>query len=428
MRRLLPFVLPTFLWAQSYPEIISGIDRSFAVQSAEQLEKAAWESYLAAEGKNLPSVDARLSVRKLEEVPTVTFGSATVPMGTKNGAVGELALTYPLFTGFALTASIEKAKLSHESAALRVADLKRNLYINATRLYASVSAADAIIAAQNEAKNAIEESYKKAKGLHENGLLAPAALYAIEARGFEIDAQLTETKNRKRQALNQLSYLAGMEVDTAALPAGTLSNPTRGEIMRLALSNREDLLGVAKALDISKSDIALAQSRFYPSLVLVGALKRQGDSLELNGDGYTNADQSYAGVSASWNLFSGLSDLHTTQSAQAAKLAAYTTFEDYKRRIATEIDNGFLDIESTLSRFKSTHMEVKASEEYAKLTRGRFDNQLASADELSRAIADLAAVKAKEAHLKSELFNLNVLLWLQGGLDVYREKVLHPLP
>ncbi|MDQ1297851.1 MAG: outer membrane protein, partial [Campylobacterota bacterium] len=58
------------------------------------------------------------------------------------------------------------------------------------------------------------------------------------------------------------------------------------------------------------------------------------------------------------------------------------------------------------------------------LTRGRFDNKLASADELSRAIADLSSTKAKEATLKSDLFTQKATLWLLGGLKVYEEKVL----
>lgn len=428
MKRLLPLVVPVLMWGQSYSEVISRIDKTVAVQSAERLEKAAYETYLAAEGKSLPSVDARLSVRKLAETPTVTFGSATMPMGTRNGATGELALTYPLFTGFALAASIEKAKLSHEKTVLQVAELKRNLYISATRLYSLISSSDTVIEAHAEAKKAIEDSLEKAKGLFENGLLPPSALSAIEAKAYEIDAQLTEARHRKRQALNQLSYLSGTEIESARISESLLPCPPQEEIMRLALSEREDLLGIAKALDIAESEITLAQSRYYPNIAAVGALKRQGDSLKLNGDGYTNADQSYAGVSASWNLFSGLSDIHTTQGAKAGRLAAHLALEDYKQRIAAEIKNAYLDVESLRSRLKSARMQTRAAEEYDQLTRGRFDNQLASADEVSRAISDLAAAKAKTADLEAELFNQTATLWLRGGLNAYRQKVLPILP
>lgn len=424
MKRLLTLVLPTFLWAQSYSEVISTLEHSLALQSARQLETAALESYRAAEGKNLPSLDASMSAIKFQETPTVMFASSKLPMGTKNHTEGSLTLTYPLFSGFAISSSIEKAKFSHEKAVLEVADLKRNLYINATKLYSAAASADEIIAAQEEAKKAITESYAKAKGLYDNGLLAPAELYAIEAKKFEIDAQITESRTRKYQALNQLSYLTGNTIESAHIPDNALPVIEKSNMLATALSQREDLLALAKSMNITESDIILAQSRYYPSVALIGSLKGQGDTLGLSGDGYTNANKSYAGVSASWNLFSGFSDIHTTEAAKAAKLASAIALEDYKRRIFTEIDNTYLDIQATQSKLESARMQIRASGEYAKLTRGRFDNQLAGADELSRSIADLASAKAKAANLASDLFNQTAILWLEGGLNVYQEKVL----
>ncbi|HZF70187.1 TolC family protein [Sulfuricurvum sp.] len=424
MKRLFLFILPTWIWAQSYPEVISVLDHSLMLQSAQQLEIAAYESYKAAEGKNLPTLDASLSAIKFQDTTTVTFGSMKLPMGTKNHTEGSLTLTYPLFSGFAISSSIEKAKFSHEKAALEVADLKRNLYVNATKLYSAVAVADEIIAAQEEAKYAIGESYAKAKGLYDNGMLAPAELYAIEAKKFEIDAQITESKNRKSQALNQLSYLTGVKIDSAHIPENTLSIPDENDILARALAEREDVLALSKSMDIAQSDVKISQSRYYPTVALIGSLKGQGDSLEFDGDGYTNGNKSYAGVSASWNLFSGFSDIHTTEAAKAAKLASSITLEDYKHRISTEIENAYLDMHATQSKLESARMQVKASGEYAKLTRGRFENQLVGADELSRSIADLASAKAKAANLESELFNQTAVLWLEGGLNAFQERVI----
>lgn len=424
MKRLLAFIFPTILGAQSYTEIIASLENSLTLTSARQLETAALESYRAAEGKNYPSLDASLTDITFQKTPTVTFASTQLPMGTKKHVEGALTLTYPLFSGFAITSTIEKAKLSHEKTALEVADLKRNLYINTTKLYSSVATADAIITAQQEAKKAIGESFAKAKALYDNGLLAPAELYAIEAKQYEIDAQLTEIQNRKSQALNQLSYLTGNTIDSAQIPTNVLPLIKEREMISIALSQREDLLALAKTMDIAQSDIILAKSRYYPTIAIVGSLKGQGDTLALSGDGYSNANKSYAGVSASWNIFNGLSDYHTDEAAKAVRLSSIATLEDYKRRITTEIENTYLDIQAIQSRLESSRMQVKASSEYAKLTRGRFDNQLVGADELSRSIADLASAKAKMANLESELFNQSALLWLEGGLNAYEDNIL----
>lgn len=429
MKLVLGILCPFLVWAQSYQEVITSCDRSLQLKSAEHLKDAAWENYRAAQGKNLPSLDASLSAIKFNATPTMSFtlpalGSMTAPVATREHVEGEVLLSYPLFTGFAISASIDKARLNHEKASLEVSDAKRNLYLNATRLYSSITTANAIIEAQNEAKKAIDDSYKKAKGFYDNGLLPPSSLYAIEARKYEIETTLSETINMRQNALNRLSYLSGEHVDDATIPDSDLPTPEQSDLLRKALAEREDIGALSKALDIAQSDVDLAKSRYSPKIALMAALKRQGDSLAMNGDGYTNADKSYGGISASWNLFSGMSDYHTLQAAQSAKLAALTSLDDYRNRVGTEIENGFLALETLQKQLESSKMQVKSAEEYAKLIRGRFDNQLASADELSRAIADLAAAKAQKARFESDLFNQKASLWLQGGLSLYQTEVL----
>lgn len=427
MKKWISLILPTLIWAQSYQEVMNSINSSLSVQSAQQLQKAAFEHSKMTEGKNYPTIDATLSFIRFQETPSVTFYSPvaqTAPMGTKNHTEGAISITYPLFSGFSISALNEKAAIEQEKAQLAVSDLKRNLYLNATQLYGTVISADSTIQAHLEAKKAMEDAYAKAKGFYDHGLLAPAELYAIEAKQHSVEAQLSQTKSRKRQALNQLSYLTHSDIQEATPFTDTLTIPTHDELLMIALSEREDLKALAKGLNLTHSDITLAKSRYYPNIALIGALKHQGDTLELNGDGYSNANKSYAGATASWNLFNGMSDSHAIQAAQAQKLSAQLTYEDYKNKITMEIDNAYETLSTLESMLYSTQMEIKAAEEYTKLTRGRFENKLASADELSRSIADLSGTKAKEATLKSDLFTQKATLWLLGGLSVYEEKVL----
>jgi outer membrane protein TolC len=415
------------MWGQSYQEVMNSINSSLTVQSAQQLQNAAYENTKMMEGKNYPTIDATLSSIRFQETPSVTFYSPapqTSPMGTKNHTEGAINITYPLFSGFAISALTEKSAIEHEKAQLSVSDLKRNLYLNATQLYGTVISADSTIQAHLEAKKAMDDTYAKAKGFYDHGLLAPAELYAIEAKQHNVEAQLSQAKNRKRQALNQLSYLTHSEIQEVIPFADTLTTPSHDELLTIALSEREDLKALAKGLNLAHSDITLAKSRYYPNIALIGAIKHQGDTLELGGDGYSNANKSYAGATASWNLFNGMSDSHAIQAAKAQKLSAKLMYEDYKNKVTMEIDNTYETLSTLESMLQSSKMEVKAAQEYANLTRGRFDNKLASADELSRAIADLSGTKAKEATLKSDLFTQKATLWLLGGLKVYEEKVL----
>lgn len=427
MKLFISILIPSLLLAQSYHEIIQSINSSLSIQSAQQMQNATLENAKMTEGKNYPTIDATLSAIRFQETPSVTFYSPspqTAPMGTKNHTEGAITIAYPLFSGFTISAMINKSVIEHEKAQLAVSDLKRNLYLNATQLYGTIISADSTIQAHLEAKKAMEDAYAKAKGFYDHGLLAPAELYAIEAKTHSVEALLSQAKNRKRQALNQLSYLTHSDIKEATAFTDTLATPNHDELLIIALSEREDLIALAKGLNLAQSDITLAKSRYYPNVALIGALKHQGDTLALDGDGYSNANKSYAGATASWNLFNGMSDSHAIQAAQAQKLSAQLMYEDYKNKITMEIDNTYETLSTLESMLQSVKMEVKAAQEYANLTRGRFDNKLASADELSRAIADLSGSKAKEATLTTDLFTQKATLWLLGGLKVYEEKVL----
>ncbi len=418
----------TSLQAQTYQEVIQKVDRALALKSATELTQAARSMAQSIDGKNYPSLDAHLSSAYLKETPTMILHfpiapgmpSSPLPMGTKERWQGDITLSYPLFTGFAVTASIDKARLEAEKAHLKTLDLKRNLYLKATQLYSAIYAKKAILSAQIKEKAAMEAAYKKAKGLYDNGLLPPAGLYNIKAKRYAVDAALIQTKSDIQTLKNRLSYLIDEPIDEIEAPTTSVPMPDVDTLIAQALQSRADISALQHVLKIDESLETLAKSRYYPTIALAAAVKKQGDTIRLNGDGYTNADRSYVGASVSWNLFGGLSDQKRLEAARHKKLAAAIELSDYKNRVKTDLKNTFIALQALTNKLQSAKMEIKARKEYYKLTQGRFDNQLASADELSRAIADLAAARAKAAALQSEIFNQKMTLLLQGGLKSFQ--------
>ncbi len=420
------------LQAQSYREIVGNIAKTPALKSAELMQKAAEEAAYASEGKDLPILDLSVQGAWLKDTPTMYLHEVNghplpkplpMPMGKTRDFVGELKLSYPLFTGFAISAQIDRSRLEAQRARLKVLDARRNLILNATELYGAIEATEAALRALVQAKKATLSALKKAEGLYKNGLIPPADLYNIKARVYDVDASITEARSRRERLLNQLSYLSGLRVRSihGAIPLS--SPPASTALKQEAYRKRSDLRALQTLLRIDDAQIRLAESRYYPTVGVAAALKRHGDTLALDGDGYTNADRSYVGVDLSWNLFNGGSDRHTVEAARYKKLSAASSFLDYRRRVATEIDNAYAQLRALRSKLKSATMRVQAQKEYYKLTRGRFDNQLASADELSRSIADLANAKAKKAAIESSIRVQKAKIWLLSGVENF-EKTL----
>ncbi|WP_292658487.1 TolC family protein [Nitratifractor sp.] len=412
----------SLLQAEGYRQIASRILQTPAVQSARMLAHAAEESARAAEGAQLPSLDAEIRGVWLKETPEMILHTGLgpvrpLPMGKKRNFTGGLTLRYPLFTGFAISARIDQAGWQREAARLKVLDLQRNLLLKAAELYSAVRGTQQILAAQSAAKKATLAALKKAEGMYRNGLIPPSALYNIRARAYEMDAQIARTRKQIGQLLNTLGYLSGRPVRSISGPISPAKLPATKRLIREAYTHRADLRILQSALQVDEAQIRLAESTLYPHIGVEAALKRQGDTLALNGDGFTNADRSYLGVDLSWNLFNGGQDRHRIEAARYRKLSRASALIDYRRRVANEIRNARLDLEALYARLRSAKMQVKAQREYYRLTRGRFENQLASADELSRAIADLAAARAKAASVRAGIEVQRAKLWLMSGVE-----------
>ncbi len=424
MKKTVLFIVPMLLWGFGLDKYIKSIDNNPLVKSKQKAIQATKEMLKVSEAKNYPKIDMNFNAFRLKDTPTTLFTvpkspPIALPFGTKDNMHLEVGFVYPIFSGYAISNDIEKSKLEVAKKILEKDVVKRELYLKVVELYGNIYALDMYKKALYEAKKAIEVSLKKAKGLYENDLLNLSAVYNIEAKKFDIISNIQKIKTQEEALKNRLFYISGIKSDDIFSISGFSEKLEEKKIANLALKQREDLLVLQKQLNISNSDIKLAKSRYYPTVALVGAIKKQGDDLRLNGNGHTNADSSYLGLNIKWNLFDGFAKKHQKEAAIRKKEATMLYLNDYKNRIKTEIRNSFLSLESLKSLLKSAQKRVLAQKEYYRLTKGRFENSLCSADELSRAISALATAKAKLDEVKAKIFIQRYKIALQAGLKYF---------
>ncbi|RUM67602.1 MAG: hypothetical protein DSZ05_02330, partial [Sulfurospirillum sp.] len=307
MRKIALLLLPSLIFAQDFVSLLKLADNNLLLAAKSQELNAKEALYRAAQSRNYPTLDAKLTAIYLKDTPTMNFNlpfpgmPPKIEVGKQASYTGEIGITYPLFTGFAVSGIIEKAKLDKEKTALEQKDLKRKLYLQIASLYGGSYALKHAILANREALEATKASLKKATGFYKAGLLAPAQLANIKAKKFAIQATLQKLKSQQKRALSMLSYLTG-ETITGIDTLPQFSLPQVQKVTQLALEKREDLLVLQKMLKMDEAEIKLAKSAHYPTLALLGAVKLQGDDLRLNGDGFTNPNKSYVGAAVEWKL------------------------------------------------------------------------------------------------------------------------------
>lgn len=409
-------------FASSLKEVIEFSETNPSIKATQQQAKVYDSLLSAAESSNYPSLDVSYSGTYLNEKPVVylpaSFGGGEWQMQSQNIYNGALTLSYPLFSGFAISSQIDEAKLQKHRALLKVDDAKRNLYLNIVHIYSAALSMKHIISSEEIALKATQDSYRKAKGFFDAGMSSSSELYRIEATLHGIEAELVKTKNQYKILLSQLSFMSNSKiVDVQDLPnAGTLEFD---KLKSEALQKRPDLLSMRLMIEEAQAKIGLAKSSYYPSVILYAQAAYAGDTPSLDGDGYTNKDKSSAGFKINYNLFSGFKDDSQIEAAREAKLARELMLQSYTDSVNTEIYSSYLTYQSLWSQKSSAEAQLKAQVTYEELVHEQFENQLTDADVLSRAISSSAMARASLIQIEAKLYNAYAKLLLEVDNETF---------
>jgi len=430
MKKLL-FLIPLFLSAESLNDLVSKIDNSLLLKIQKKevlLQKTKLKEINAA---NYGKIDLSYTYSHLFDTPELKMDSpqpvaaenagssplyplvyqninTTMNVGSKENYIGELTYSYPLFTGFEITDAVKIQKLNVIKSKLKLENLKRNLILKTAELYSGIYSLNKKINALKEAQKALKSAKEQALALYKEGLLNKSNADEIDAKYYEIEAELKQTIAQKEKLINLLSYVLNYKVkNVTSLPYITLKKPD--------FLNRPDVKVIITTLKISKNAVKLADSNFYPKIFFQVGIKKEAQNFTLSKNNYQNIDKSFVALSLKYNLFSGGADKAKREEAKLNVIKAELYFNDYLKKVKTDYKNDLLIINSLKSRLISAQKEIKARESFYKYIKAKFDEGLADVVDLNSAISKLAAAKAKKEAIKSEIFFYTLKADIDGG-------------
>jgi len=416
----------SLLYGKNFNDLVKLINNSNTVKIYQKNIEIQQQKLNQTKAKNYGKLDFEYDYSHLKETPIMKMTTTTpihansdgsliyksfnteMPAGGKNNYVGKLIYSYPIFTGFAVSYSIDIEKLNLIKSKLEYQNIKRNLLLNIAKLYSNIYALKEKIKALNEAKKALLSAKEKADALYEEGLLNKATLDEIDAKYYEIDANIKEVEANKNFLLNTLSYLLNSKISSiGSLPKIVLKKEN--------ILNRPDIKALKTTLSISQNYIKLAKSNFYPKLYFQAGIKKEANNIFLSKNDYQNIDKSFVALSLQYNIFNGGEDKAKINEAKLSKLKAFIYFRDYVKKAKTDYKNDLLILNALKKRYEAAKSEIKARESYYEYIRAKFDEGLADVVDLNDAIAKLAESKAKKDYIKSQIFFYTLKANIDGG-------------
>jgi outer membrane protein len=260
----------------------------------------------------------------------------------------------------------------------------------------------------------------QAQSMVRQGLVSKSDALLASVRASDIDAQLAEAEGAAASSLRQLAVLLGRDgrdPPPLALPA-TL--PSGDRIRAVVASDtggitpapRADVRAASRESDAARADALRARSTYLPRL---NSFARYD---------WNSSDRPYAGdrnwtvgIVASWDIFSGASDVGDVQASAGRAAAAQAQEEAASANARLDLEQSRTSLEVALTRLSIAERATMQGAEAHRIVGRKYEGGLASVAELLDAQATelqttLALSQAKWSAIVAAATRLRAL-----GLD-----------
>ena len=224
--------------------------------------------------------------------------------------LGSLNISQPVFKGFNLLATWQKAQLTEESTQASLTNVELSLISSVQSNFLSLLKARMDVKSADDAVTRLESQLKVISAFYEVGLKPKAEVLDAEVDLATSRQDLLTARNQVSTQMAKLNTLLNIPLEADVDYVGELSNIpfslTLKECLTRAYNGRPDLLIGKKSVEIAQKDTTIAASSFYPSVDADWDYYKRGTGAGLNGGGsYSQAGSEYwtIGVKASMTMF-----------------------------------------------------------------------------------------------------------------------------
>ncbi len=389
------------------------IEASTLTAAAADRLVAAEYGIKAADGARLPVISVNAAVARQNGVPEFAVPSdqpGQPPLvlypNIENTYSADLTLSQPIYTGGAITAYRDAARMDESAATWSQSLTALELgYAARIRYWSAVGASAGVAVAEAQLKRS-RRLLDDARALREAGMAVNADVFAAEARVAAAEVEVIRTRNEAEKTLARLRSLLGIN-DGAAV---TLADAATDRVP----DHPAALTGLQQQALERRPELKMTDAR----IAGLGARARAVDAARLPAVGATGqyvvarpnqryfplvdeANDSWrVGVVASWKVFDGSQTKARAAGVEAEQRALQQDRGEMERTIRLEVETTRLELESALEAVGAADASASAAAAWEEASGERYAAGLALLSELLDAQADLTAAEAAQVRTR----------------------------
>jgi outer membrane protein len=404
-----------------------GLGNSRQIKISESLLRSSDEKVTEYASQMLPklSLSAGYTYMNLNEPTEIGLGPFPTTVKNPFYLYGmQLSIQQPIFTGFQLSSLANSAENNYEAMS---SEHQKNINNKAFEIYSAYwnfFKAQKQVELIEEYTHSLDEDLRKTKDFVDNGLATTNDYLKLELQASNTMLQLIDAKNNREIARATFNKSIGLpltdstEIETnLVLPQST--DFTHDELMIEAVNNRQEFRSMEFKILAGEERITAANSNWWPKLYASGNFFLYNVNAETFSMENEKLQAWFAGLSLSWDLWNW--GYTSSKSAQAEEevLQSKESLELLKEQIEIEVYNAYLNLNSNIEKIKVSQFAVLSAEENFRITKDKYDYQLATTNDLIDAEVELLNSKTKLTISQADYELAKVKLDLAVGRRIY---------
>lgn len=321
--------------------------------------------------------------------------------GKKQDWYAKVNVSQPVFQGFNLLATWQKAKLTEESTQASLRNVELSLIASVQSNFLSLLKARMDVKSAEDSVARLESQLKVISAFYDVGLRPKAEVLDAEVDLATAKQDLLTARNAVSTQEAQLNTLLNIPLETQVDYVGQLKHIpfdlSLQECLTRAYEARPDLVIGQKSVETAEKDVTIAGSSFYPSVDADYNYYKRGTDAGLGRGTYSHAGQEYwtVGVSASMTLFEWGADYYDVKKAEETVKQVEAQLEDTRLNAGFEVKTALLNIKEAADRIAVAKKSVEAAEEAYRMAVARYQAQVGTNTDVLNAQSRLTTSEAQ---------------------------------
>lgn len=288
-----------------------------------------------------------------------------------------LTYTLPLYTGGKITQHEKITKALRYLSSLSKEEVRLQKIYEVKKSFYDIALMQAYVRDLCTIENNMQRVYRKAKAMQEEGYAKKVDLLEIETRLADVQRHFESAKANEALLYHYLSFLLDEPVTEIVVPdeEGVVVKVYEEERLRQNIAVKK----AEKSVEISKMNIALQESAYYPQ---VGAFAQYGSSDDKWLNDFAQKDAYTVGVQIKWNVFNGGADKANIEKARVQHLKAEQELILSQKSLLLHVKQLQTKLHNYAYEIGSLKKEVDLAQQIYENYAGRYEQKLLSINDV----------------------------------------------